>query len=172
MNTGWNGISGNWLSTGLASRLNNALRSENFDPYTTAPATAHIMWTKPYAIPALIGGNYGVAGSDQYTNYYSTPQYEPKFIPPIIINGVLYYNLYPGSSTSLEGWVAVDLYTGQTLWTQNYTTINFKMSQGSSITSHPISTAASRTFGATTTTHHGDVRCNDRRLDIEHYRRT
>ena len=130
MNTGWNGISGNWLSTGLASRLNNAFNaSENFDPYTTAPATAHIMWTKPYAIGGLIGGNYGVAGSDQYTNYYSTPQYEPKFTPPIIINGVLYYNLYPGSSTSLEGWVAVDLYTGQTLWTQNYTTINLRMGQ-------------------------------------------
>ena len=45
------------------------------------------------------------------------------------MNGVLYYNLYPGSSTSLEGWVAVDLYTGQTLWTQNYTTVNLRMGQ-------------------------------------------
>ncbi len=130
MNTGWYSLNGNWLGNGMGLRINSVYNaSEDFNPYTTGPNTAHIMWTKPYAIGGLMGGNLGVAGTNTYTNYYSASQYEPKFAPPIIINGVLYYNFYPGSSTSLEGWVAVDLFTGQTLWIQNYTTTTLRLGQ-------------------------------------------
>lgn len=131
MNTAWYTLNGNWLATGLGLRLNGIYNaSEDFNPYTTGPSTAHIMWTKPFAIGGLIGGNYGSPpGSNQYTNYYSAAQYEPKFAPPIVINGVLYYNWYPGASTSQEGWVAVDLYTGQTIWTQNITTVQLRCGQ-------------------------------------------
>ncbi len=121
VNGEWAQISGNWLGLGVstfaATGMYNA--SGNFNPYTTAPNTAHIMWTKPAAIGGLIGGEFG--GSET-SNYYSTSQYEPKFAP-IIMNGVLYYTLYPGSSTSPEGWVAVDVRTGQTLWTKNTTEV-------------------------------------------------
>ena len=38
---------------------------------------------------------------------------------PVIMNGILYYEQYPGSSTYPAAWVAVDLKTGQTIWTDN-----------------------------------------------------
>jgi outer membrane protein assembly factor BamB len=112
-NTNWYIISGNWLGAGSYNA------SQNFDPYSTAPTTAHIVWTKTYAgTPmggGLIGGEFG--GAEVNSNYYSTAQYETKFAP-IIMNGVLYYTLVPGSMTSPESWVAVDIRTGQTLWTK------------------------------------------------------
>ena len=114
-NTNWYTISGNWLGAGSYNA------TSNFAPYTTAPNTAHIVWTKPYAGTlmggGLIGGEYG--GDEVNSNYYSTAQYETKFAP-IIMNGVLYNTIVPGSSTSPEGWVAVDLRTGQTLWTKTF----------------------------------------------------
>ena len=121
MNTNWYLLAGNWLGNGLELRANSMYNaSGNFNPYTTAPNSAHIIWTKPMAPGGVMGGDFG--GSEMYSNYYSTSQYEPKLTPPIIINGILYYNNYPGSSTSLMGWSAVNLRTGETLWTQNYTT--------------------------------------------------
>ncbi len=108
MNTAWYTISGNWLGAGGYNV------TTNFNPYTTAPNTAHIVWTKPYAPGGLIGGEFG--GNEVNSNYYSTAQYETKFAP-IIMNGVLYYTLVPGSQISPEGWLAVDLRTGQTIWT-------------------------------------------------------
>ena len=107
-NTDWYTISGNWLGAGSYNA------TANFNPFTTAPNTGHIVWTKPYAPGGLIGGEFG--GSEVNSNYYSTAQYETKFAP-IIMNGVLYYTLVPGSQISPEGWVAVDLRSGQTIWT-------------------------------------------------------
>ena len=70
------------------------MSSANYNPYTTAPNTAHILWTKPVAFGGTIGGEFG--GSET-SNFYSTSQYEPKFAP-IIMNGILYYTMYPGAS--------------------------------------------------------------------------
>jgi hypothetical protein len=89
----------------------------NYNPYTEAPNSAHILWTKVEAFGGTIGGEYG---GEQTGNYYSTSQYEPKFAP-IIMNGILYYTNYPGSSTHYAGWTAVNLKTGETLWTKNTT---------------------------------------------------
>ena len=116
-NTAWYTISGNWLGLGAYSHAQTGEynSSGNFNPYTTAPTTAHILWTKPLAFGGLIGGEFGASGS---SNYYSTAQYEDKF-QPIIMNGILYYTITPGSITSREGWAAVDLQTGQTIWTKN-----------------------------------------------------
>jgi len=121
-NTNWYDISGNWLGLAptsfAATGMYNA--TENFAPYTTAPNTAHIMWTKPYAFGGLIGGEFG--NSEFGSNFVSTSQYEPKFAP-IIMDGVLYYTWYPNSNQNPAGWVAVDLQTGQTLWTKNTTSV-------------------------------------------------
>jgi outer membrane protein assembly factor BamB len=115
----WYQISGNWLGLkgqfGGASGQYNA--TSNFNPYTTAPTTAHIIWTKPLAAGGLMGGEFG--GSEQ-ANFYATSQYENKFCP-IIMNGVLYFTDYPGASTNPAGWFAVDLKTGETLWTKDTT---------------------------------------------------
>jgi outer membrane protein assembly factor BamB len=113
-NNNWYSIGGNWLGAGVAPGMYNA--TGNYNPYTTAPTTSHILWTKPVAFGGTVGGDYG---GSQTGNYYSTSQYEVKF-SPIIINGVLYYQQIPGSNTSPAGWVAVNLRTGQTVWTSNY----------------------------------------------------
>ncbi len=128
MNTNWNSISGPWLGTGLTARMQSYYNAAgNYAPYTLAPNTAHIMWTKPYAPGGLIGGQYG--NNEMNSNYYATAQYEPKFGPPIIMNGVLYYEEEPGASTNIVGWAAIDLHTGKTLWTQNSTTAQLRMGQ-------------------------------------------
>ena len=93
--------------------------SANYNPYTTAPTSAHILWTKPEAFGGTVGGE---VGGSEASNYYSTSQYEPKF-DPIIMNGILYYTMYPGSLTYPAGWAAVNLQTGQTLWTKNTTEV-------------------------------------------------
>ncbi len=115
----WYNITGNWLGLGLHSFANTGKYNltGDYNPYTVAPKAAHILWTKPVAFGGLVGGEFG--GTDT-SNYYSTSQYEPKWAP-IIMNGVMYYELYPGASTYPVGWVAVDLRTGQTLWTYNST---------------------------------------------------
>ncbi len=120
-NTNWYSIAGNWLGLGISTFANTGMynASANYNAYTNAPNTAHILWTKPAAWGGIIGGEFG---GSEISNYYSTSQYEPKFAP-IIMQGVLYYTLYPGASSYPEGWVAVDLHTGQTLWTKNTTEI-------------------------------------------------
>ena len=120
-NSPWYTITGNWLGLGITSfgatgRYN---ATGDYNPYTTSPKTAHILWTKPAAFGGLIGGEFG---GTLTSNFYSTAEYEPKFAP-IILNGVLYYEQYPGSSTNPVGWTAVDLRTGQTLWTFNTTQV-------------------------------------------------
>ena len=111
-NREWYQISGNWLMAKYDKDAVSFEGSGNFAPYTTAPNTAHIVWTKPIAMGGLIGGEYGYGIS-----YYSGLQYEPKFTPPIIINGILYYNT---ADPPKYGFQAVDLRTGEQLWYQNY----------------------------------------------------
>jgi hypothetical protein len=116
----WYAIGGNWLGLGVSTFANTGEYSQagSYAPYTTAPNSAHILWTKPVAFGGTMGGEFG---SSQQSNYWSTSQYQPKFAP-IIIQGILYYVNYPGSTNNPAGWSAVNLHTGQTIWTQNYTT--------------------------------------------------
>jgi outer membrane protein assembly factor BamB len=113
MNNIWNTISGNWLGTYAYVNAGLGYNStSNFDPYTTAPNTAHILWTTPLAPGGLIGGEYG---DTAHSNFYSTAQYECKFLS-VIINGVLYYTYTPISSSNKMGTIAQDLRTGEILW--------------------------------------------------------
>jgi hypothetical protein len=117
----WYVIDGNWLGTAAVEFANtgNYAFTGNFNPYTTAPLTGHIVWTNPL-VPGSPGGQMGGEfGSSEQSNYYSGFQYEPKF-GPIIMNGVLYYEAVPNYSGVEQGWVARDLRTGQILWTKNY----------------------------------------------------
>lgn len=113
----WYSIAGNWLGTGFKQAFHSSQynSSGNFAPYTTAPNAPHIMWTKPVAFGGLIGGEYGDTGT---SSYYTGHSYEPKFTPPIIINGILYYNTPDPPD---YGFYAVDLRTGETLWWRNTT---------------------------------------------------
>jgi len=112
-NREWSKISGNWL---MAKYDKDAVAYEysgNWNPYTTAPNTAHIVWTEELTFGGIVGGEYGVG-----MGYYMGLQYEPKLNPPIIMNGILYYDKAEPPS---YGFKAVDLRTGETLWYQNST---------------------------------------------------
>lgn len=109
-NRDWWPISGNWLEPGY-----NA--SGRFNPYTTAPNTAHIVWTKEHEIGGLVGGAQGMRG------YYSGILYEGKWGPACVIEGKLYYRTHLGSSY-FDGTACVDLRTGEELWWLNGTLIN------------------------------------------------
>ncbi len=120
MNLEWYKLAGNWLGLSAvsfgATGVYNA--SGNFNPYSKGPNTAHVIWTKPYSFGGIIGGDFG--GRQDGSNFMSTSQYEPKFAP-IVINGVLYYNIFGGSIQNPNGWVAVDIRTGQQLWNKSTT---------------------------------------------------
>jgi hypothetical protein len=106
--------------------------SSNYNPYTLAPQTAHILWTKPVAFGGVLGGQYG--GTTTYGNYYSTEQYEHKF-EPLVINGYMYYTEFPGSSSNPTANVCVDLRTGQIVWTDDSTNYGGGTSAQTALTS-------------------------------------
>jgi hypothetical protein len=104
----WYQISGNWL--GRAGGLPSRTSVGNFNPYSEAPNSAHIVWTKPLTIGGLIGGEFG---GSTLSNYYTGKLYEFYFKPPIILNGILYYN---EAQPPRNSFYAVNLRTGETLW--------------------------------------------------------
>ncbi len=76
------------------------------------------MWVKPTAF----GGQVGLPISgDQESQYTSTSILYRQF-EPIILNGMIFYKLYPNVPTTVTsaggtpGWNAVDLRTGELLW--------------------------------------------------------
>ena len=118
MNRNWYSIAGNWLGLGAVQFGNGGVYNSNngnFNPYTTAPNTAHVLWTKPLAFGGQIGGEFG---EDETALYATGTAYETKF-GAVIVNGVLYYTQYPGAANNMGPLTAVDLRTGQTLWTVN-----------------------------------------------------
>jgi outer membrane protein assembly factor BamB len=120
-NHNWYTIDGNWLGTAAVEFANtgNFNFAGNFNPYTEAPLTGHVVWSQPL-VPGSPGGQMGGKfGGTEESNYYSGFQYQPKF-GPIILNGVLYYQAMPNYNAITQGFVALDLRTGTTLWTKNY----------------------------------------------------
>jgi outer membrane protein assembly factor BamB/RES domain-containing protein len=118
-NRGWYQISGNWLS----SYYNN---TGAFNPYTTAPNTAHIVWTKQINFGGVVGGEY------EDLNYYSGPTYQPYWNPPLIINGRLYYMERLTTGDSWIGLHCVDIRTGREQWFTDAETIGYSVAGGGS----------------------------------------
>jgi hypothetical protein len=106
-NRNWWTFSGNWLAT----PENHVAR------FTAGPETAHILWTKPLTFGGLVGGE--LADS----SYHDGDAYEGKWFPPVMINGVLYYDKYP-SNFGIPGYYAVDLRTGEEIYYNNNTRIS------------------------------------------------
>jgi len=100
-----------------ASIASNYLAEQPYQiqPEGSAPTSPHIMWTKLLQDGGIVGGDYpGVA-------YYFGDSYEIRFNYPMIINGRLYYDLPLGHAKTGGGYMCVDLYTGETIWYQNWT---------------------------------------------------
>ena len=110
----WASLVSNWLGT---PQIYNKLQPDGI-----GPASAHIMWSKPLSFGGIAGGEYT---TDPAMPYYSGTAYEGKFASPLIIYGRLYYNLPRSDSPTGDGYVCVDLRTGQQIYWQNMTMPSF-----------------------------------------------
>jgi hypothetical protein len=90
LNREWSQLLGDWVQSGY-----DAAKS-NFNPYSPAPNTAHILWTNDLGIGGIMGGQWG-------TSSYTT------VTTPTVMGGRVYYSLS-------DGIHCVDLNTGQQLW--------------------------------------------------------
>ncbi len=116
-NTYWYTIASNWLGQPFILGSGTA-RPGAYQPYGTAPTSAHIMWTQPCGYGGVVGGNEtAVPGED----WYNGLSYNPRFNNPIVMQGVLYYQQPYGDSGTGGNYVAVNLLTGQQLWSINVT---------------------------------------------------
>ena len=114
-NYGWAQLGGNWfgLAAPAFATTGQYDATGNLNSYSKAPNTGHILWTKPTAFGGQVGAPYN---NDQESQYTSTSIIVRHF-EPIIINGILYYTHYP-SVSEIASWKAVDLRTGEELWTR------------------------------------------------------
>ena len=87
------------------------------------PLTGHVMWTKPMQFGGVVGGNnFQIQGNQ----YFEGSAYNQRFVNPIIVNGIIYYN-EPRQFTGVSSFTgsnggptdAVDLRTGQLIWTRS-----------------------------------------------------
>ena len=111
----WSSIAGNWLTRAYSAHYGSFGEATGFNPYSQAALAPHVMWTKELTLGGLIGGEF-----DSYS-YYAGHSYEPKFAPPIVMNGRLYYKVYQsgisgGVGSIGTGFVCVDLRTGEEIW--------------------------------------------------------
>jgi outer membrane protein assembly factor BamB len=118
-NRAWESIAGNWLAINQISEdATWWLGDARGNPYTTAPSSAHIMWTKP-----LLPG--GVVGLPYIEGFYTGDSYERKERGKIIMNGVLYRNIPVTNNPSGNGFMAIDVRTGKELFRTETGSIDF-----------------------------------------------
>lgn len=118
----WWSIAGSWVSAPL----------NLYAPYNDAPDTAHILWNMP--IGDTNGGLMGGASGEH--GYGIGDAYEGKFSSSVIIGGVLYYNKMGSpmySTVPTQEVVAVDLHTGEILWSRNLGNANYRISFGQNL---------------------------------------
>jgi hypothetical protein len=113
-NIAWYAIASDWLgSPQIVGK---------FQPNGIAPNSPHIMWTKPFSFGGVAGGTFNnVPGA----NYYTGLSYEGKFTNPLVLYGRLYYNLPRSNDASGNGYICVDLRTGDEIFWQNMTQPGF-----------------------------------------------
>jgi len=116
----WASITGSWMgySANTFAITGGFNATGNYNPYTQTPNTAHILWTKPWCVGGVAGGALG--NDEQNSNFWTTSQYDPKYAP-VIMNGIMYSTWYTTTTSSQQGIMATDLYTGKTLFTINTT---------------------------------------------------
>jgi hypothetical protein len=106
LNRDWWRIMGNWLNAGdTGPGAPGTGPTIKFNPYSTGPESAHVLWSRQY----WAGGLMGAQAGDE--NYYGGWSYELYWSSPIILNGKIYYNV---ETPPRFGGYCVDLYTGKT----------------------------------------------------------
>ncbi len=115
-NWAWGQLGGNWFglrapafaTTGQYDAMGNV------QLYSKAPNTGHIVWTKPTHFGGIAGGPIN---SDQESPYNSI-SIAINYFEPIILNGIIYYTEYSSISSAITGWKAIDLHTGEQIWSR------------------------------------------------------
>lgn len=100
-NREWFNLAGNWLSSSWSMPYNASIGS--FNPYSTGPKTAHILWRKPVGLGGLVGGEYGSQAFNRLEDVPATAVY------PILMAGRVYY-------TYMDKIHCLDMNTGEELW--------------------------------------------------------
>jgi outer membrane protein assembly factor BamB len=117
----WAQLGGNWWGLGKPSFTDTGgydATGNNFNAYSTAPNSAHIMWVQPVAF----GGQPGLPVSGDQESQYTSSSILYRQFEPVILNGIIFYKLYPNTPTTMTyaekapGLAAVDLRTGEELW--------------------------------------------------------
>jgi len=118
----WYKITGPWLGLAGVTFAQTGLYAVNsvYNPYTESVYSGHVLWTKPWCPGGVVGGP--IEGNQESGHYWSTRQYWPQYAP-VIINGILYSTWYPETTGYSNGIVAVDIYTGETLFVINTTSV-------------------------------------------------
>ena len=118
----WYKIMGPWLGLGTITFAQTGAYnvSSLCNPYTPSVTSGHILWTKTWGAGGVVGGSAG--GTEDTGSYWSTRQYWPQYAP-VIMNGKMYSTYYPETTGYSNGIVCTDLYTGETLWTINTTSV-------------------------------------------------
>ncbi|MFB3889296.1 MAG: PQQ-binding-like beta-propeller repeat protein [Candidatus Bathyarchaeia archaeon] len=116
-NYDWGQLAGSWFGMAAPAFATTGQydATGNFNPYSPAPKTGHVIWTKP----TQFGGQPGAPISSDQMSQYSSSSIAINHFEPIILNGVIYYTKYASITSAIVGWEAVDLRTGQTLWSRN-----------------------------------------------------
>ena len=113
-NQAWNSITGNWFGDiHLWENWQAHGKTQGLNPDTVSPQSAHVLWTLPIADGGQIGGS--MYSDNDKSNYFVGKSYKEYWTPPVIINGVMYYNS-PLGIPPRTGVTAVDLRTGKEIW--------------------------------------------------------
>jgi len=108
-NKGWWKIADNWLMQAYDKTQRSFCVSTAFSPYTEAPDSSHILWSKPIIFGGMAGGKY------EDLNYYTGLSYE-QFYLPLILEGRIYYVEHGPATRDIYGTRCLDLYTGEEIW--------------------------------------------------------
>ena len=109
-NKGWNTIADNWLMPRYDQPDRTYVgRASAWAPYTSAPNSPHVLWTKPIAFGGIVGGSFG----DK--SYYTGLSYNGIYNAMIIQGRIIYPEHSPGGST-YSGTRCIDLYTGEEIY--------------------------------------------------------
>jgi hypothetical protein len=105
-NKNWWQVADSWLMKDYDLMSRSFAGSPAFAPYSAAPQSAHLLWTKPIIPGGIAGGRLG----DK--DFYTGISYE-QFFEGMILNGVIFYTEHGLTGTSSYGTRFIDLYTGK-----------------------------------------------------------
>ncbi len=118
-NKGWYTIADNWLMQGYDRTGWSTHSTTVFAPYTSAPETSHVLWTRSIDFGGIVGGQFG-------DKVFRTGLSYEQFYTPIIVGGRIIYNEHgPATSVDVFGTRCIDLYTGENIWYLDGVTIDF-----------------------------------------------